>query len=1113
MARSSQKKTTGKKGKNRSDFYDKLVLNLFIIHLFGIDVFSPQYIDGKNGGKQSVRPFRKLSERLENCTVDGLADDGLHHYYHELIEGDFFGWPDCRLTPDMLLAYEKNIVQHTEQINYSRSNTIQWKYYQWLTLLFVEIYLDRYFGNRKKLLNDLNEFVVKFNQVNEDNGLSVHPYEMTDLNKICLQNATGSGKTLLMTANYLQYRFYERKYKTFDRDNGLTFLITPNERISKQDAEEFNKSGNFCVAYSKDAADTNAIYSLEVQKLAEKDGDKSVAVSSLGDRNLLFIDEGHAGLSKTDKNKKDAGVWYKCRSMLCENGFAFEYSATFKQAVTGTEKEEEYARAILFDYSYRWFYEDGYGKDYQIFNLPGDKDDSVKNDNLLELYLTASMLKYFQQLFIFGTKGEELKPFNIEKPLWVWVGHSVSGNSKVSLETLSDIAKILKFLARFLKNPELFCHHIVTLLTQTGSETAMMDKDGRDLFYNAFNILKQLKNDLGDTTGTFIYNRILKELFHASGRGGHLVLERVKGDSGEILLRVSNSTEYFGEINVSNTADLCAVLEKNEELAELMEIHPDGNTALPMFDSIKNSNSPINMLIGAKKFIEGWDCWRVSVLGLMNVGKIEGTQLIQLFGRGVRLKGYRWSLKRSNHLREIIQRPDGLQELEILCVFGVAADAMESFRKYLESEHLPGNEQRNVITVPLSVCRLDNKKLKVLCPKQRKDNGREYNFKIDGPVPEINGNIPEIIEKNQIILDWYPRIQAMVSDGNNAKLYQTGEKYSDGNLKHLLAYLDFNELYFTAERWKRLNAKYNYNCSLEGIRELFQESSWYKLLIPAKKLNPQNFQDIREIRDIASTLLEKYLKKFYDESCNAYMKPRLEYRILDASHADIPPEREYQIIFDESDESLKSSLQQILNELQRYRVGECNSLGAVEFSGHLFNPLFLSENSRVKILPCSLNISEFRFVKHLAEYQQKHAENLKLQWGDIYLLRNQGRGRGMGFFEAANFYPDFILWCVTEERQFITFIEPHGLKNEGISSPKILFSKNIKDIQRRLKDPYVVLNSFILSPTAFSQLQWGISQNELKNRHILFQEANNAESYIGELFEELSKDKITPETP
>ena len=34
-------------------------------------------------------------------------------------------------------------------------------------------------------------------------------------------------------------------------------------------------------------------------------------------------------------------------------------------------------------------------------------------------------------------------------------------------------------------------------------------------------------------------------------------------------------------------------------------------------------------------------------MGLMNVGKGEGAQIIQLFGRGVRLKGYDLSLKRS----------------------------------------------------------------------------------------------------------------------------------------------------------------------------------------------------------------------------------------------------------------------------------------------------------------------------------------------------------------------------------------------------------------------------------------------------------------------------------
>lgn len=34
------------------------------------------------------------------------------------------------------------------------------------------------------------------------------------------------------------------------------------------------------------------------------------------------------------------------------------------------EIETAYTKNILFDYSYRYFYEDGYGKDYRIFNLP-----------------------------------------------------------------------------------------------------------------------------------------------------------------------------------------------------------------------------------------------------------------------------------------------------------------------------------------------------------------------------------------------------------------------------------------------------------------------------------------------------------------------------------------------------------------------------------------------------------------------------------------------------------------------------------------------------------------------------------------------------------------------
>ena len=98
----------------RKDFYDKLVLNLFLINLFGINVFN-EY----RRNNQIVRPFRRLTEKLENCSAEGLADDGLHHFYHEFSDGDFFDYPGNRIPKDQLLEYEKNIVELTEKINAS----------------------------------------------------------------------------------------------------------------------------------------------------------------------------------------------------------------------------------------------------------------------------------------------------------------------------------------------------------------------------------------------------------------------------------------------------------------------------------------------------------------------------------------------------------------------------------------------------------------------------------------------------------------------------------------------------------------------------------------------------------------------------------------------------------------------------------------------------------------------------------------------------------------------------------------------------------------------------------------------------------------------------------
>src|SRR5437660_10500886 len=80
-------------------------------------------------------------------------------------------------------------------------------------------------------------------------------------------------------------------------------------------------------------------------------------------------------------------------------------------------------------------------------------------------------------------------------------------------------------------------------------------------------------------------------------------------------------------------------------------------------------------------------------MGLMNVGQSEGSQIIQLFGRGVRLKGYDFGLKRSHKVQEEqhIVPPRRIEVLETLNVFGIRADYLRKFREYLEGEGLPPN--------------------------------------------------------------------------------------------------------------------------------------------------------------------------------------------------------------------------------------------------------------------------------------------------------------------------------------------------------------------------------------------------------------------------------------
>ncbi len=1080
------------KGPKQHKFRDKLLLNQWLISLFGID---PLREDTRK------RPFHKLAETLRDSRLEGLDKDNLHNFYHALVNSNLFWDDSAELSKVQLLAYEENIVRHTQAINTKRHRPVVWKYYQWLSLLFVEIYLDRYSNDRESLLSALNDYVDRFNNRWPEYA-NMAPFNEDELNKLSLQNATGSGKTLLMHVNCLQYAYYAKKYGR-EKELSRVILITPNERLSEQHIAEFSESNIGASHFSKQGHDlfTQAqglarVDILEITKLSDKEGPNTIATRSLGDQNLLLVDEGHRGLS--GKNAKtNENAWFKNRAMLCEKGFTFEYSATFDQAVSGTGHEDDYAKTVIFDYSYRWFYEDGFGKDYQILNLPKPFAE------IKAVYLTACLLKFYQQLAIYEDKGQALQPFNLEKPLWVFVGSTVSAKLKNTKDNpeksvASDVAQIIAFIADFLSNKDKACKRMEEILTGNGQDTGLLDSNGVDIFAGSFTWLAKTLN--AGLSYDDLYQHILKHLFNTN-TGGHLALDRVKGESGEIALRAGVSETPFGLINVGDAKALANHIEgvaKQEGLSLAVE---DSDFSEATFDAVKDSSSPVNLLIGSKKFVEGWDCWRVSTLGLMHVGKSEGAQIIQLFGRGVRLKGYDWSLKRSGHSHAPIHLiPRHIEELETLNVFGVEADFMERFRQFLADEGLPGNERRRVFTIPLNVTYDFGKKLQIIRPKRKADDGREYDFKKDAPVPSL-GQLTEYLKLHPVVSDWYPRIQSIHSKKTTEATKKDDVKLAD---RHI-SLLNMDELYFELEQFKRERSWYNLNIDKTGIRKLLTDRTWYTLYLPAARLEPAGFNDVALLQQVVAELLKRFCDHYYNYCKRSFIEPRLELRELTPEDDNMPQEEFYQLIVDGSEKQVIHAIETLKKDLEENKQSllKAGELQACRFEMHLFQPLFhIRKGGKITILPVALNESEFQFVTDLKNWSESNATKLKKEGVELFLLRNLSRGKGVGFFEAGNFHPDFILWMIVNGKQYVTFIEPHGLLHEGPASEKVQFYKRIKDIESRFANPDIILNSFILSWTKYPQLRWGIPQDEMEANHVLFM-TDDRDGYIDKLFDRL----------
>ena len=146
-----------------------------------------------------------------------------------------------------------------------------------------------------------------------------------------------------MHANILQYQHTLEKHGR-RRELNRVLLLTPNEGLSQQHLREFETAGIPAELFNKDGRGLfagHAVEILDIHKLKDEMGDKTIAIDAFEGNNLVLVDEGHRGASGGEE-----GAWMRFRNALCEKGFSFEYSATFGQAVKGKPKLTElYAKS------------------------------------------------------------------------------------------------------------------------------------------------------------------------------------------------------------------------------------------------------------------------------------------------------------------------------------------------------------------------------------------------------------------------------------------------------------------------------------------------------------------------------------------------------------------------------------------------------------------------------------------------------------------------------------------------------------------------------------------------------------------------------------------------
>jgi hypothetical protein len=953
----------------------RLVLNRYLHHLLGAE------------GLESLK--QALSE-----VEEGPSGGGQSHFFHALA-----GRRGIRIPVEDLREYDTRILGYEARLGRARGG-LRLRYFQYLALLYTEVLLDRLTRDSDALAAEINAFLGSLQAQGRLAGFPA--FETADLTRLAFFLATGAGKTLLMHAHLWQVEHYLRHGK---RPNALVqrldgrrefegiYLITPNEGLSRQHLEEFELSGIEASHLVHNPAGLPSLFGprvqvVEISKLSETaTGDGlSVPLASLGSANLVLVDEGHKGVGS------EARTWKTRQKQLSADGMLLEYSATFAQAVGAASRRvrdellEEYGKSIVFDYSYRHFYGENFGKDFEVLNL-----ESIDEDRAQDLLL-GGLLLFYQQVHVFRAHATALHPYRIAPPLWVFLGSKVNAVFTRGGRRRSDVATAVEFLRRFLEDRGWAVAAI---------ERTMAGRSGlRDPARHEDVFQPRLARLAGDAEE--LYERICRDVFH--GRGGLEVLE-IKGADGELGLRASTAEgadrPYFGVINIGDVSGFKRLLQEQAGI-EVGEDHFTDS----LFEEVNEPESPLTVLIGAKKFVEGWSSWRVSTMGLLNMGRGEGSQVIQLFGRGVRLRGRGGSLRRSAARPDPDpEAPEVLRVLETLNILGWNADYLAAFQSMLEQEEL-----QPPVEVPVFTLFDELRELPVPQPRSG------YSAHGETWVLEADRSI-------RVLVDLTSRAAVLAGGARRAVEAGEGREVSFAGRSPHLALLDRDALLTSALEYKAQRGYGNLYISRAAILPVLQQAT-----VRVDRADLARPERVQEAAQRAVTLyLDRFMARRERAAESLHLVPG-KLRVRER----IPTGYTVRV----GSEELLAQLRALVADPDRLRADGGIPLPRLHVDRHLWTPLLVKPadeyEADLQLSPPGLEPSEEQFLRDLRTFWAEHLEDPEYRDAELYILRNMP-GMGVGFYQRSGFFPDFIVWLATPGGPTrVRFVEPHGMHHGGL---------------------------------------------------------------------------------